>query len=267
MVFHSNRMMDLVLCRRNQDVLHHPPIADPDMAMAKVRSKRVEEKIRRIRPSDGQHAQLTDKEIQCQTLSDADEEGHQERIDHGFQRMNPLHRQRGQHVRRMVDRMERPQGLPFVMCPVRPVFTEITDNHDDNRHDRNPHPCGFRRCVIGPTELRQQPEGHCGRKENRAEDTQHRKQPGCKEQLDVQQVGSVPVHFFRQQPRCERARTAPVLPDAKGNQNRAGEVENGVPHVEIEGRIKRRCDKVLQCFHIPNSVMGQDPHKGAFGPY
>ena len=154
-----------------------------------------------------------------------------------------------------------------MMRAVRPVFAEVADDHDDQGNGSDAQPGGLGRRVIGTTELRQKPVGNRCRKEHRAKHAQYGEKARCEEQLDIQQVGAVPVHLFRQQPRGERARTAPVFPDAKGDQNRAGQVENGVPHIEIEGRIKRRCDKVLQCFHVPNSVLGRDRHRGAIGPY
>ena len=77
MVFDGNRVVNLVLGRRDQDVFHHPAIADPDVAVTEVRPERMEQEIDRVGAANGHQAQLTHKEVERQSLRNADEQRHQ----------------------------------------------------------------------------------------------------------------------------------------------------------------------------------------------
>ena len=56
MVFDGNRVVNLVLRGRDQNMLHHPAIADPDVAVTEVRPKRMEQEIDGVSATDGNHA-------------------------------------------------------------------------------------------------------------------------------------------------------------------------------------------------------------------
>lgn len=89
-------------------MLQHRTIADPDMAVAEIRTQRIEDKLDRIGPANRRKAQLSNNNIQNNTLNNADNHSHQRVTKDWLNRMGALYHQGCQNIRRMVNRMERP---------------------------------------------------------------------------------------------------------------------------------------------------------------
>ncbi|XHY16262.1 hypothetical protein SuNHUV7_10500 (plasmid) [Pseudoseohaeicola sp. NH-UV-7] len=120
------------------------------MAVAQVGPQHIKQHIHRIGATQRYDVDLSDQRKQHHALHDPDDDCDQQVADDRFNRMGSVNRQRGQHIGRMMHRMERPKHLPFMVQPVRPVFAEIRGDNDDQCRQQAARPtCGRGQKAIG----------------------------------------------------------------------------------------------------------------------